>query len=105
MTARNLLILGFAGVTFAQSANAGCPCITAAMLPDFGISGNLRPVIAGRTYDYGPSYGVGTCAAHDETKQPFCSVANPPAWCSRSWCYVDTAPATWACPLPVGLLQ
>ena len=90
MTARNLLILGFAGVTFAQSANAGCPCITAAMLPDFGISGNLRPVIAGRTYDYGPSYGVGTCAAHDETKQPFCSVANPPAWCSRSWCYVDT---------------
>ena len=67
---------------------ATCPCLSGSTtLPNGG-----TVLLAGKTYDYPASYGLGTCEKHDETLAPYCSVGtgrSPPEWCADTWCYVD----------------
>ena len=67
---------------------ATCPCLSGSTtLPNGG-----TVLLAGKTYDYPASYGLGTCEKHDETLAPYCSVGtgrSPPEWCADLWCYVD----------------
>ena len=69
---------------------ATCPCLSGSTtLPNGG-----TVLLAGKTYDYPASYGLGTCEKHDETLAPYCSVGtgrSPPEWCADTWCYVDPA--------------
>ena len=69
---------------------ATCPCLSGSTtLPNGG-----TVLLAGKTYDYPASYGLGTCEKHDETLAPYCSVGtgrSPPEWCADNWCYVDPA--------------
>jgi len=71
----------------AGGASSGCPCLVTfptGIDPTSGIS------IGGQSYAYPASYGLASCAAHDEGLQPACSAtANRPAWCADVWCYVD----------------
>ena len=63
----------------------------------YGITGDLVVNIAGRNYNYGPTYGLNTCAAHDTNSDPFCGATalaqspsgSVPGWCTDAWCYVD----------------
>ena len=79
-----------AAVSAQDAGKSDCPCIRNGA--DFGVSGSLKPIISGKTYDYGADYGMASCAAHDATKEPFCDGSGgttPPAWCEDKWCYVD----------------
>ena len=64
-----------------------CDCLT-----DHGITPNEDGVIVveyqGETYDYVPSYGLNTCAAHDAGLDPLCT-DNAFDYCTAKWCYVS----------------
>ena len=64
-----------------------CECLT-----DHGLVPNEDGVIVveyqGVEYDYVPSYGLNTCAAHDEGLDPLCT-DNAEAYCTAKWCYVS----------------
>ena len=93
LLARICLLLASAGLALGQSTGStACPCLRSSMLADFGITGNIRPTIAGTQYDYGASYGFDTCAAHDNGRQPYCAGGEQaaPGWCAAQWCYVDS---------------
>lgn len=69
--------------------NSRCPCLYD--LSAYGLTGNLIADINGRAYNMGPTYGLRTCAAHDNGTAPFCNGADPPVWCYETWCYIDPA--------------
>lgn len=73
-----------------EAGSAGCPCISDGT--DYQITdspgADAIAMIAGEPYNYGPSYGIGACARHDEGLAPFCDVSDPPGWCVDAWCYV-----------------
>ena len=94
-----VVFLVVVSLSFAQAQSSGqssCPCISNGA--DYGVTGSLRPVISGRSYNYGETYGMGSCTAHDSGRAPFCDGANPPAWCADSWCYVDPDMCTTGLP-------
>jgi hypothetical protein len=68
-------------------SNPSCPCLGS--LAAFGYTGNLIANIDSRRFDYGRSYGLRECLAHDTGLPPFCDKGDPPAWCLDPWCYVD----------------
>ena len=70
--------------------NPLCPCLD--NLHEYGLEGDLIANIVGKAYNYGPTYGLRACEAHDTGTQPYCHdgvAGGPPAWCQESWCYVD----------------
>ena len=91
---------------------ASCPCLKSAKVFDIlqtsgyidtngaikstGVPQPLWPADRnGR--DGGAVYGGGSCMKHDQHLPPVCAdgmgrpLVDAPEWCSRSWCYVDTA--------------
>ena len=87
-------------MTLAEDANAtsapptnglpSCPCMQAwEVPPPTEADGSLLATIEGQIFPYPPRYGLGECKAHDLDTMPYCDVASPPDWCSRSWCYVS----------------
>jgi len=69
--------------------NPSCPCLDS--LSTYGLVGDLIANINGKRYNFGPSYGLHGCAAHDEGTVPFCHNDAAPEWCTERWCYIDTA--------------
>ena len=63
--------------------NPLCPCL--ADLRRYGLSGDLIADVNGKAYNYGPTYGLRECAAHDEGTQPYCHMHDAPAWCLERW--------------------
>mmetsp|Transcript_67493 Transcript_67493/g.179503 ORF Transcript_67493/g.179503 Transcript_67493/m.179503 type:complete len:303 (+) Transcript_67493:98-1006(+) len=69
-----------------------CPCTPS--LEHMNISAPFLASVAGVQYNYGNSYGTGSCLPHDEDKQPSCHVPFAPDWCTQLWCYVDASNCT-----------
>eukprot|EP00966_Prymnesium_polylepis_P014271 329567-Prymnesium_polylepis.1 len=98
------------------TGSSACPCIDV-WAYDLELNANAPAAAladcdwmrSGDRVCYTAAYGASSCAAHDLTATPECSRlsdADRPAWCSRSWCWVDGAncdrgPASQ----PVDLLQ
>eukprot|EP01043_Picozoa_sp_COSAG02_P028160 COSAG02_NODE_1694_length_11277_cov_36.084855_8_plen_1845_part_00 len=82
----------------ATTAN-GCPCLAWpwAGSSDFlsQESGMLDVELDGTVYHYPQAYGMDSCAAHDNIRQPYCAdeQGNPlpdsPSFCDSHWCFVD----------------
>ena len=70
----------------AAVSNPLCPCL--ADLSAYGLTGDLIANVNGKAYNYGPGYGTGACAAHDENTEPFCHLDAAPGWCVEHWCYI-----------------
>ena len=70
------------------SYSTKCPCLTS--LANYGHTDDLIANVANKKYNYGPSYGLHECAAHDHGMRPYCNT-DPPIWCKQQWCYVDPA--------------
>ena len=75
---------------------AGCDCLPS--LPGHATGANITVSVLGLQLDYGTSYGLLTCSAHDMDMPPFCVATTPqgavdqsgvPAWCRKHWCYVN----------------
>ena len=66
--------------------NAGCPCISSS---SHHTSSGVTFTLAGESYTYPATYGLSTCAAHDQNQPPYCSISGAPEWCTDYWCYVD----------------
>ena len=73
--------------------NFDCPCISS--YAGFNVSktqsGDLVVDVSGTPYNYGTSYGLDKCSAHDRGTAPYCNVAGAPSWCSSLWCYVNAS--------------
>ena len=82
----HLVCLAAAYVDAQSSGVASCPCLTA--YPT-GISPADGFTVGTVNRFYSATYGLNTCAAHDQTNDPLCAAAEPPQWCADSWCYVD----------------
>ena len=55
--------------------------------------------VRGGLFEYGPTYGLSTCAPHDVGLPPYCvSGADSPAFCSSNWCYVNSTTCESASP-------
>ena len=73
-----------------------CPCLVE--LPDELVASELYDATegclyfedGGVRYCYDAAYGLGVCAAHDESLAPFCAGLFEADFCGREWCYVDT---------------
>lgn len=89
-----------------------CPCLEAfkvfhALNTSGYVDGNGNIVLEGVSQPLYPAdrngrkigavYGGGSCMSHDQQLPPSCAdatgipLANAPAWCLASWCFVDTA--------------
>lgn len=91
-----LLLLSTLTTATAFSASSACPCLTQlSSQHSFIDAGRTTHTITlpsgagGGTHIYPYSYGLSTCATHDDNKAPFCNSVSKPAWCSRPWCYID----------------
>jgi hypothetical protein len=102
-SARRILFTLSGGASLAANASsqswgsAECPC--ARQWADFPSAAQplrdangalLYNSTTGDVYIYRPTYGIG-CGAHDFNIEPYCRGSDPPSWCGRPWCYVDTA--------------
>lgn len=78
-------------VATAATAEQSCPCLTS--LADYGISSSpsLSILTTRGEHQYPSSYGLASCAAHDNGLAPYCNTSVPPAWCYQSWCYVNAS--------------
>ena len=82
-------------------ASSDCPCLTS--LAALGMPGDKIVEIAGRSYNYGPSYGL-SCGLHDAKRPPSCggddgvcgSHRNNDPWCYDAWCYVNASECSLA---------
>ena len=86
------------GRTSSQTSGAHTSCACLSDLRRFGV--DKTAVVAGRSFDYGPGYGI-NCATHDAMRPPACHIVAPsssqtihvelPTWCFLSWCYVNAS--------------
>ena len=95
-----------------MSSDGACPCLESskvfsALNTSGYVDGNGNIVLEGVPQPLYPTdrdgrkggavYGGGSCMSHDQQLPPSCAdatgipLANAPAWCLRSWCFVDTA--------------
>ena len=101
-----LLLLSFLPT---PSNAAGCDCL--ASLPGQAVGDDITvrvPTgVSTLVFNYGNSYGLHSCSAHDMEKPPFCVESTPqgaaeenviPAWCRKHWCYVDNSTCASAVP-------
>jgi len=76
-------------VKYLPSGRPSCPCVSQYKEGGPKNDEELRLTIDGEVYQYPPRYGLETCSRHDKNMIPSCSGSNPPAFCGKSWCYVD----------------
>ncbi|KAL3897804.1 MAG: hypothetical protein SGCHY_003167 [Lobulomycetales sp.] len=87
-------------------AGQGCECLS---LADTGLEQSsfydaareclLYTDSSSQQYCFPLRYGHDTCAAHDESLEPYCNAAEGefpgrPNWCGQSWCWVNGATCT-----------
>ena len=83
-----------AGASQCGTGNAACPCVGSFggfNVSNFEGSAGLVVRLSGVPYNYGVSYGLHSCSAHDRGAPPYCNVPGAPSWCSMLWCYVNAS--------------
>jgi len=76
-------------VKYLPTGRPSCPCVS--QYPE-GVdedNNGLKVTIDGEVYEYPAMYGLETCSRHDKNMIPSCHGSNPPAFCDKTWCYVD----------------
>ena len=87
--------------------DASCPCLTSSQVFDnLNTSGYISGgfiTVSGVPWPqfpadrYGSTYGGDRCASHDRLLAPDCAddagkqLVGSPAWCERSWCFIDAS--------------
>ena len=69
-----------------------CPCLQTATWPILGTDGSStcnQVLVGGEVHCYANTYGLGSCARHDENREPYCDGSSPAAYCAEPWCFVD----------------
>ena len=71
-----------------------CPCLQTASWPILGTdritnASCNRVLVGGEVHCYPSTYGLGSCAKHDENREPHCDGSSPASYCAEPWCYVD----------------
>ena len=81
-------------VKYLPSGRPSCPCVSQYKEGGPKNDEELRLTIDGEVYQYPPRYGLETCSRHDKNMIPSCSLADPPSFCDKTWCYVDPEKCT-----------
>ena len=70
-----------------------CPCLQTATWPILGNDGGStcnQVLVGGEVHCYPNTYGLGSCAKHDENREPYCDGSSPAAYCAEPWCFVES---------------
>lgn len=90
MTFFRLVTVSAVAASRQLAAETSCPCLTErpATAPASLTITYVDNSGTSSTHTFPASYGLSECSAWDTNEAPHCLEANPPGWCTASWCYV-----------------